>query len=83
LAPRVGIIVAALGAIPLLFALLPILAPIFGAVLTFTTAMLQDDSGNLQVNALLPWFAVGFALAPFVIIYLGSDRAFGRLRGGR
>lgn len=71
----------ALGAIPLFFMFLPIFAPILGSVLSFTSAMLASDSGNLRVNALLPWFAVAFAIAPFVIIFLGSEHAFGRLRG--
>lgn len=82
-APNIALVVVCLGAIPLFFLLLPILAPIFGAVLEFTTAMLAGDSGSLTVNAFLPWFAVAFAVGAGVIIYLGADRAFGSLKGGR
>lgn len=82
-APNIAVIVAALGVIPLFFLFLPILAPIFGAIFEFTTAMLAGDSGNLTVNAFLPWFTAAFAVAGGVIIVLGATRAFGSLKGGR
>ncbi len=74
---------ACLGAIPLFFMFLPIIAPIFGAVLEFTSVMLAGDSGSLTVNAFLPWFAGAFAVGACVIVVLGANRAFGSLKGGR
>lgn len=47
---------------------MPLLAPILGAVLSWNTAMLGSDSGNLQVNAALPWFALGSVVAAFFIV---------------
>ena len=67
-----------LGALPLFFALLPLIAPIFGSVLTFTTTMMSTDSHNVVVNAMEPWFALAFWGGAAVMLFGGAYVALAR-----
>jgi hypothetical protein len=76
--PNVTLIVLVLGALPLFFSLFPLVAPIFGGVLAFTTLMMSTDSHNVVVNAMEPWFALAFWGGAVVMLFGGAYVALAR-----
>lgn len=76
----IAVFIIAVCAMPLLFALMPFLAPIFGAVAAFTTALLAADSGNLSFNATFPWFALASVLTGLFLVF-GAAIVFGERLG--
>jgi len=74
----VVLLVLVLGALPLFFALFPLIAPIFGAVMAFTSTMMSTDSHNVLFNAMEPWLALAFWGGAFVMLFGGAYVALAR-----
>jgi len=79
---HVFLVVLALFSVPLIFALLPILGLILGTVKDFTTVILGTETGNIQLDALLPWVVMAFVgAAGFIVFYAFVILKHDTLRG--